>query len=215
MSRLVLVPFLYLVSLPVIIGTVDRLIFVTQSWTTLDWVNQRYADHPWVTLAHLLPGLVFFLIGPLQFSARLRSLHPAIHRFLGRLSVSLGVASGLAVLWMVLVFPAVGGLLTQLGTFGVVAALFACFWLAVVAVRSRQIARHRAFMIRGYALALSVSTARIGINLSELIWGTAFEISFVPASILGASVNIIVAEYVVRRFSIFGRFRGDRPSIRR
>ncbi|WP_299931620.1 hypothetical protein [uncultured Pelagimonas sp.] len=47
MSRLLLVPFLYLVSLPVIIGTVERLIFVTQSWTTLDWVNQRNADHPW------------------------------------------------------------------------------------------------------------------------------------------------------------------------
>ncbi|WP_299931622.1 DUF2306 domain-containing protein [uncultured Pelagimonas sp.] len=167
------------------------------------------------TCASFLPGLVFFLIGPLQFSGRLRSRHPALHLFLGRLYVTLGVASGLAVLWMVLVFPAVGGLLTQLGTFGVVAAMFACFWLAIVAVRSRQIARHRAFMIRGYALALSVSTARIGIDLSELIWGATFEMSFVPASIFGASVKIIVSEYVVRRFSVFGLFRGDRPTIRR
>ena len=73
---------LYALSAPVMLSTLERLVFVFQSHSDLHIVDLRYASHPWITVAHLLPGLVFFLIAPLQFHQSIRRQR-ILHRSLG------------------------------------------------------------------------------------------------------------------------------------
>jgi len=65
---------------------------------------------------------VFFLLGTLQFWTRIRRF-PIMHRLVGKIYILCGIVSGVSVLWLVLVFPAIGGLLTQFVTFVVISAL--------------------------------------------------------------------------------------------
>lgn len=195
---------LYVVSWPVISGTVARLHFVwlSSGADALPWVDQRYADHPLLTALHLMPGLLFFAIAPLQFWPALRRTR-RLHRWLGRAFMASGFLSGIGVLWMVVVFPAVGGLLTQVVTFVIVGGMLGFMAHAWRAIRARRLAVHRAAIIRAYALGLSVSTARIVIDLAAWLWSTPFLDSFVFASALGVGVNVAVAEVILHRPSLW------------
>jgi uncharacterized membrane protein YozB (DUF420 family) len=188
---------LYLVSVPVLSGSVARLRFVMSEHAgTVSHVDQRYLDHPYLTVLHLVPGIVFFLLGPLQFAEGLRKVK-GVHRVIGRMFILSAVISGLGVLLMVLAFPALGGLLTQVSTFGIISAQFVFLGIAWHAIRQRNLALHRAYMIRAFALGLSVSTARIVIESAAFLWGTPFEQVFVPASIIGVLMNVILAEALI------------------
>jgi hypothetical protein len=100
---------------------------------------------------------------------------------------------------MVVVFPALGGLMTQVISFILVAALMIFLFLAIQAARRRSFQQHRAFMMRSYAIALSVSTARIFIEVSDFFFQMPFELTFVPASAAGVIVNLVAAEWILRR----------------
>jgi hypothetical protein len=43
-------------------------------------VDAGFTHHPVLMFVHMLPGLAFMLLGPLQFLPRLRSRRPALHR---------------------------------------------------------------------------------------------------------------------------------------
>ncbi|WP_439109671.1 DUF2306 domain-containing protein [Lentibacter sp.] len=187
---------LFILSAPVILGSFERLALVLQQMGQQDapWIDQRYADHPGLSFAHILVGLVFFLLGPLQFWEGLRRRARGLHKLLGKLFIASGLVSGIAVIAMVVVFPAVGGLLTQVATTIIVLAMIGFLFGAYQAARHKQFVRHRAMMIRAYALGLSVSTARIFIELAEHFAAISFEDSFTLASAIGVGLNIVVAE---------------------
>lgn len=193
------VPLLYMVSLPVLLGTLDRLLLIYSEVGNVSWVDRRYAEHPLLSALHLVPGAVFFLLVPLQFSGRLRAKMPALHRAIGYIFVVSAIVSGLAVLWMVIVFPAVGALLTQVVTFALVGCMLGAIAYAVGAARARKIAQHRKAMIWAFALGLTVSTARIFINLAEWGLGIEFVDSFTLASAMGLAVNLVVVWAVLYR----------------
>jgi len=138
------------------------------------------------------------LIAPLQFSIALRRRQPLLHRLLGRTFILCGFASGLGVLAMIFAFPAIGGLVTQIGTSAIIALMFVCLGLAWRFAINRDILYHRIFMMRAYALALSVSSARIFIELAAYAFSITFERAFMPASILGVLMNLAFVEYRIR-----------------
>lgn len=191
------VALLYLVSLPVLLGTWARLAFVLEGTEGAPWLDQRYADHPLLTVLHLLPGVLFFLLAPLQFVPRLR--RGGWHRWAGRLFIASGVVSGGGVCVMVWVFPAVGGALTQWVTMAIVAAMAGFMVHGWRAIRAGRVVAHRHAMMRAYALGLSVSTTRIVIDLADWIAGIGFLDSFVAASAVGVAVNVAVTEALIRR----------------
>jgi len=141
---------------------------------------------------------VFFLLGPLQFWTRIRRFL-IVHRLLGKIYILFGIVSGVSVLWLVLVFPAIGELLTQFVTFVVISALIDFLVLAWRAAQKRDFRLNRTFMIRAYAIALSVSSAGIFIELADWLFGVPFLRSFVPASALGVALNVVVAELILRQ----------------
>jgi len=70
--------------------------------------------------------------------------------------------------------------------------------LGVTAIRRRDIARHRAWMTRAYALALGAGTQVFTLSLGEAILG-ASDLSEALLQGAGWAINLAVAEWFIRR----------------
>ena len=151
-------------------------------------LDSNFAKHRGLTLVHILPGLAFMVLGPLQFAGSIRSRDLRFHRWSGRLLVSAGLVIGVSALLMS--FKAtIGGANETAAT-----TLFALIFLfdlvkAWVHIRRRQIAQHREWMIRAFAIGLAVATIRPIVGLffafsrlthltPQQFFGTAFWLGF-------------------------------------
>ncbi|MGH8618966.1 MAG: DUF2306 domain-containing protein [Burkholderiales bacterium] len=142
--------------------------------------------------AHVFAAAVALTLGPFQFSTTLRARHPALHRWSGRLYLGVGVlVGGLAGLYMAV--HAYGGTVARLG--------FACLalgWLytglrAYRAIRARDIAAHRRWMVRNFALTFAAVTLRLWLPAS-VASGIAFELAYPVIAWLCWVPNLLVAE---------------------
>lgn len=122
-------------------------------------LDAHFADYRALTLAHVLPAMLFMVLGPLQFLKKLRATYPAIHRWSGR--IFLGASAIVGVTGLTMAFgKTIGGLdekaaIALFGTFFLL-ALAKALWHAI----RRDFAQHREWMIRGYAIGLAVATIR-------------------------------------------------------
>src|ERR1700675_1614558 len=123
-------------------------------------LDDLFARHPILTLVHIVPGMLFMILGPLQFSSRIRARHLRWHRLSGRVFVVCGVVIGVSALGRGFRMPAIGGLnqaaaTTLFGTFFLF-ALCKAFWH----IRRREVALHREWMIRAFSIGLAVAAIR-------------------------------------------------------
>jgi uncharacterized membrane protein len=157
---------------------------------------QLVAAKPWLALAHFAAGGIALAVGMLQFSTRLRSKQPAIHRWVGRVYVSAVAGSGSA--GLVLATQTTAGLVAATG-FAALAALW--LWTTLQgyrAIRARQLARHRTWMARSVALTFAAVTLRIYLPLSQLA-GLPFENAYPVIAWLCWVPNLLIAERWARR----------------
>jgi uncharacterized membrane protein len=122
-------------------------------------LDAHFANHRTLTLAHILPAMLFMVLGPLQFVRSLRSKYPQLHRWSGRIFLTASAVVGITGLTMAF-GKTIGGLdekaaITLFGTFFLL-ALAKALWHAL----RREFAQHREWMIRGYAIGLAVATIR-------------------------------------------------------
>lgn len=130
----------------------------------MDPFNQRYLENPRLTMLHTIPGLLFAILGPLQFMGPIRRRVPAVHRWSGRVFVLIGITSGVAAFLMTLRFPIWGMTLnTAISLVSSVFMVFA-FVQALVHVRARRFGLHREWMIRGFATGMAVALFRVMLN---------------------------------------------------
>jgi uncharacterized membrane protein len=114
-------------------------------------------------IPHTLCGVIALLAGPAQFSSRLRQRHLKFHRVLGRsyvISVFIGALTGIAL---------AAGRPGMPGTCVQAAAWIVCTTAAVITARNHQIARHRQWMVRSYAVTFTFVSSRV-LNLWPLYW---------------------------------------------
>lgn len=115
--------------------------------------------------------------------------------------VPCGLAVALSALWMTLFYPRpddTGDLLTGLRLlFG--SAMVVSIVLGFAAIRRRDIAVHRAWMMRAYAIALGAGTQALTQLPWVLIVGPPGKLS--KALLMGAAwvINLAVAERIIRR----------------
>lgn len=167
--------------------------------------NARFFAMPVPVLLHIVGATVFCVLGAFQFSAGLRRRRPAWHRRAGRVLVPCGLIAGLTGVWMTAFYPLpLGdqGLLTVLRfVFGsaMVAALVAGF----LAIRRRDITRHRAWMMRGYAIAQGAGTQAL-LHLPWIVVLGPAPTGLGRALLLGAGwmINLAVAEWFIRRRTV-------------
>lgn len=163
-----------------------------------DDFGARYSEHPLVSLGHIVPGLVFLVLAPLQFVSRIRRRRIGVHRWLGRVLVLSAAASGVFAMLSAIVFPAFGGRSTLLATllFGTI-FLWALF-MAVVRIRQKRVSAHREWMIRVFALGLGVATIRGVIGLSQWMTGRGLVDVFGFSFWLGFGINLAIGEAWIR-----------------
>lgn len=70
-------------------------------------LDDLFAHYPILTMVHILSGLLFMILGPLQFSSTIRKRYLRWHRWSGRVFVVCGGVIG--VTGMSFAMPAIGG----------------------------------------------------------------------------------------------------------
>jgi uncharacterized membrane protein len=163
--------------------------------------NARFFAAPLPVVVHIVAASVFSVLGAFQFVPRFRARRPRWHRLAGRVLVVCGLATGLSGLWMTLLYPhppGDGPLLTALRlVFG--SATVVSVALGLRAVLRRDVDRHRAWMLRGYAIAMGAGTQLLTTLAWVVLVGPPGELA--RALVMGAGwvINLAVAEWLVRR----------------
>jgi len=150
-------------------------------------------------IPHTLCGVIAFLAGPVQFSSRLRRRHLKLHRALGRIyviAVFIGAFTGIA---LAAGHPGLPGTSMQ------AAAWIVCTTAALMTARNRQIAQHRQWMIRSYAVTFTFVSSRV-LNLWPRYWSHLGDtlsavgvIAFTLASLLIVDLALNWHELTTRR----------------
>jgi uncharacterized membrane protein len=171
-----------------------RLADMVQQPPPADAFGVRYVEHPWIALLHIVPGLLFLILAPLQFIAPIRRRRLSLHRRLGRLLVLCAAISGLFALAAAFRFPAFGGITTQAATFFFGVIFLFALAKAFTHIRRKNVRAHREWMIRTFALALGVATIRLFIGLFEAFSPFGFQEVFGVSFWLGLGLNLLIAE---------------------
>lgn len=151
---------------------------------------------------HTLAGTLALLIGPINFSSRIRERHRRLHRILGYvyfISVFVGSFTGIALAWGRPGLP---------GTSMQATAWMVCTTVAVVTARNRQIKVHRQWMARSYAVTFTFVSSRV-LNLVPAYWSHLGDvlsavgvIAFTLASLLIVDIGLNWRELTTRRNSM-------------
>ena len=114
-------------------------------------------------IPHTLAGIFALVIGPINFSSRIRQRYLNLHRVLGRIyvvSVFVGAFTGIAL---------AAGRPGLPGTSMQAAAWIVCTTAAFITARNRRIVQHRQWMARSYAVTFTFVSSRV-LNLWPRYW---------------------------------------------
>jgi len=153
---------------------------------------------PWLMI-HVAGAATALLIGPVQFSSRLRTRFTGLHRWIGRTYVVSCLVGGAA--GFVLALGASTGPISTIG-FGSLAIL----WIVTTSVAWRRamqgrFVEHRAWMIRSFALTFAAVTLRLYLPL-HLLFQVPFDDAYRAISFLCWVPNLLVAELYLRKTSL-------------
>ena len=164
-------------------------------------LDDIFARYPVLTLVHILPALLFLVLGPLQFSSTFRNRHLQWHRRSGRILLLCGVVIGVSALVMSFAMPSIGGVNQAAAT-----TLFSLWFLFALGkayrhIRRREISDHRKWMIRAFSIGLAVATIRpiiaVFFATSSFSGLTPYEF-FGPGFWIGFVLHLIAAEVWIR-----------------
>jgi len=156
-------------------------------------MRATYVAHSVGIYGHIVGAVVALLIGPFQFSTRLRNARPNVHRWMGRIYLGFGVLCG-ALFGLYMSQFAYGGAVARVGF-----ATLALCWLysgarAYLAIRRGAIQKHRKWMVRNFALTFGAVTLRIYLPISQVV-GIDFDIAYPVIAWIAWVPNLLVAEW--------------------
>lgn len=161
--------------------------------------DPRFDAVPLALIVHIVGSAVFALVGIGQFLSRFRRRHRDWHRRAGRVLVVAGLLVVGSALWMTLFYDAKAGTGVLLFGFRLVfaAAMAGSLLLGFAAIRRRDLAAHRAWMIRAYAIALGAGTQVFTEGFGEAIFGHGVIAGDLQKG-AGWVINLAIAEWVIR-----------------
>lgn len=160
----------------------------------------RLSSVPVAWFLHSLAGVLFGVLGPLQFVRALRGRFGMIHRLAGRVFVVAGAGLALSGLALLLQVESIATGLLEAARAMLGLVLIAALQLAVAAARKRDMREHLAWMVRAYAIGMGTTAVWLAVLPIYLITGKrltglASDIVLVGMWLL----SIAVGEWVVRR----------------
>lgn len=179
----------------------------TDAATIVNPDEVRFFDMPGSILAHVIFGTLFLILGAFQMSPGLRRRSLQLHRRIGRAAAVSALVFALTGVWMVFAYPphSQSSSMVDVGrvAFGLATSVFIV--LGILAVIRKNLAAHRAWMIRGYALAAASGIQSYLIAIVTVAMG-AFDPKIADAMIvLGWFIGILAAERIIGpKQSLFG-----------
>lgn len=163
--------------------------------------EEGFVNNPILTLLHILPALLFIILGLLQFAKRIRTKYPRFHRWNGRVLLILGAVVGVSGIVMGFKMAISGVSETAATTFYGSLFLFS-LTKAFVLIRQRKIDLHREWMVRAFAIGMAVTTTRpiVGIFFAtSRFTGLTPQDFFGTALWIGFTLHLILAEVWINR----------------
>jgi uncharacterized membrane protein len=192
----------FLTFIPVVMAIVRTVQIPTETYEA-DSLRLAVAPIPW--FLHALAASIFGLAGPLNFVLALRRRLGRLHRVTGRAFVGAGAVLSLSgLLLLASVEPQSTPLIDIVrGVFSI--ALLVALVQAVIAIRARDVPRHRAWAIRAYAIGMGAGTI-------SLVYLPIYVVTGTPPNGLTADAiyavwwvfNIGFAEWIIRSTIPFG-----------
>ena len=176
-------------------GLLILVVLYTRDLALLDSASplrQRYANIPWLMLAHGVFGTLALTLGIFQFSSRLRSRYLAVHRLFGRIYIgSTFIAAPVAVVVAIVLGDGSLIMASIIQTGGWIL----CTAIALYCVRNGNILQHRQWMMRGYPFAMVFvvvravlaipAVQRLGeVGLVSTVWSVIALACFVPSVVI-------------------------------
>jgi uncharacterized membrane protein len=183
------------------------------------WNNERFLIDPaspnwphyklmgWRLVVHGLAGVTALALGALQFSSRLRRTRLGLHRLIGKTYVaSVFIAAPAAIFMAIVVSPwfMLTFTITQAGVW------MLCTALAYMFVRRRDVASHREWMIRSYAIVLNFLEGRVLMAVPPI--GAQGMDAVVAVNWLCLALTLVGAELVIQSPKLSKR--GPAASVR-
>lgn len=194
-----------LTAIPSLTGVLALVGFAKGLQITPD--NSHFAAMPLPVVIHILSALPFCILGAFQFAPGFRRRWPRWHRLAGRVVVPCGLVAGLAGLWMTQFYPEMQTSLLYSFRMVFGSAMVISIAVGFMAILRRDIARHRSWMMRGYAIGQGAGTQA----LTGLLWVLIFGAQGQPGKdlLMGASwvINLLVAEWIIRKMSFRRLFK--------
>ena len=171
---------------------------------TITLENARFVAAPLPVIVHVLSASLFSILGALQFSTELRQRTPQWHRVSGRIVGVSGVFAALSGLWMTVVYPIPpelqGSLLCVVRVLVSLGMLFSIF-LSISAAMQRNIAAHRAWIIRAYALGQGAGMQVVVLLPWMLLLGKPSALQRDVLMSMAWTINLVVAELAIQSSS--------------
>jgi len=164
--------------------------------------NARFFAAPLPAIIHIISVLLYCIVGAFQF-APVRRYNITWHRLTGRVLVVAGIISALSGLWMnqFYAIPAeLQGPLLYTVRILVGLGMLASIILAWLRILKKDVASHRAWMIRAYALGQGAGTQVLTMLPPAILLGG--DITGFPRDVLMSLawvINLLVAEWIIRR----------------
>lgn len=152
--------------------------------------------HPWIYVLyiHIIFGTLSLVLGPFQFSTKLRTNKPHLHRNIGKTYLfSILVAS---MMGLYLAFYGSGGIVSIIGFYSLDIAWFTTAFTGFIKIKKKQVERHRAWMFRSYAVTLTFVSFRIWAIFAVLISnqrGVLYGITIIFSWVL----NLFISEWIL------------------
>jgi len=190
---------LFFSSIPIAIAMVE-LVQIPTGTLPEDSAHLRITPIP--HFLHVLAGVLFGILGPIQFGRVLAKKYGKVHRVMGRVFVASAAFLSLSSLSLLWTFRDGGMDLISGSRIVFAIAMGITLVVAMQAVRARNFDKHRDWMIRTYAIgiggtAVSFVMFPIYIITGEPPSGLTSDLIFVGAWI----VSIAVGEWVIARIN--------------
>lgn len=143
---------------------------------------------------HIIFGGIALLSGWSQFSGKIRTRRPGLHRWLGKTYVASVFMSSMAGIYIA--FYATGGLVSVVGFTCLDVVWFFSTAKAYFAIRHRQIKAHEQWMIYSYAACFAAVTLRIWLPVLIILHGGAFVPAYRIVAWLCWVPNLLVAWFL-------------------
>ncbi len=171
--------------------------------------NARFFAMPLPVVIHIISATLFCVLGAFQFAPGFRRRRPGWHRMSGRMLMVAGLASGLSGLWMTHYYRLnalqLQGNLLYWFRMLIGAVMVGSIGLSWAAIMRRNFARHRAWIIRAYAIGQGAGTQALVFLPWILLFGIPSELGRDILMIVAWLINLAVAERIIRRQPRRGR----------